>query len=243
MKFKQKKLKAENFRYVIKRVIKNPMIYLNDFFGSQTRINYWLRDINLIVNHAVCSDMACPALSESGFHCRQLIEQVEVAYVIYKQCRLKKHVKPLEFFKTKKDYWAFVLDGDVTFDGKVNPADTLSKFFSYQSLLGWYETLDDMMMYLADQTGWGDERFGDRIVAIRELLLRLAQALYHIYDNGGLSVQMPSYLTAYSVDAKDGDADEEGADEPVALGNAPEATGELPSDERTEEQNQPTETQ
>ncbi|SEL83747.1 hypothetical protein [Parapedobacter koreensis] len=238
MKIKQKKLKAENFRYVTKEIIRDPMIYLDDFFRGQTRITYWLRDINLVVNHAVCSDMACTTLSEGGFHCRQLIEQVEVAYVIYKQCHFKKQAKPLEFFKTKKDYWAFVLDGDVTFDGKVDPADTLSKFFSYQSLPGWYETLDDMMIYLADQTGLGDERFGDRIVAIRELLLRLAQALYHICDNGGLSVEMPSYLTAYSADAKakDEDRDDEGTDESAASEDEPEATGELLLDEGTEEQ-------
>lgn len=238
MKFKQKKLKAENFRYVTKEIIKNPMIYLDDFFRGQTRIAYWLRDINLVVNHAACSDMACSALSESGFHCRQLIEQVEVAYVIFKQCCLKKQASPLEFFKTKKDYWAFVLYDDITFDGKVDAADTLSKFFSYQSLPEWYETLDDMMMYLADQTGLADERFGDRIVAIRELLLRLAQALYHIYDNGGLSVELPSYLIAYSAGAKaeEEDSYDEGTDEPAESEDEPEATGELLSDEGTEEQ-------
>lgn len=215
MKFKQKNLKAENFRYVTKEVIKNPMIYLDDFFRSQTKIQYWLREINLVINHAICSDMACPDLSECGFHCKQLIEQVEVAYVIYKQCHLKKQDRPLEFFKTKNDYWAFVLDGDVAFDGKVDPADTLSKFFSYQSLRGWYETLDDMMMYLVDQTGFGDERFGNRILAIRELLLRLAQALYHIYECEGISVKLPSYLILQQADAEeeDVDVDDEGTEE------------------------------
>lgn len=257
MKFKQKKLKAENFRYVTKEIIKNPMIYLDDFFRSQTRIAYWLRDINLVVNHAACSDMACSALSESGFHCRQLIEQVEVAYVIYRQCGLKKQRKPLNFFKSRKDFRAYSFRGEYTFNGWVDPADTLSKFFSYQSLHEWYETLDDMMIYLVDQPGFGDERFGDRIVVIRELLLRMAQALSDVYENKGVPIQVPSYFVACpkstSADGRDELGDEEDElddeeeeireedDEPEVLEEGTEAIGGGEDEEDGEEMSEITE--
>ncbi|MBK1441873.1 hypothetical protein JHJ32_17875 [Parapedobacter sp. ISTM3] len=243
-KIKQKKLKAENFRYVTKGIIKNPMLYLNDFFGNQTRIKYWERDIHLLVNAAVCSELAKPPVIENGYHCRQLIEQVEVAYVIYKQCNLKKQRRPLGFFKTQEDYWSFVIEGEAAFDGDVNPADTLSKFFSFQSLEKWYKTLDDMMVYLADPTDAYDDRFGDKVVVIRELLLRMARALYDIYDNEGIFVRVPSYFIASPMavagepdgasltgELSDGMSDEAGdshdaeAGESAALSTEPEAMG------------------
>jgi len=244
MKFKQKKLKAENFRYVTKEIIKNPMIYLDDFFRSQTRIRYWLREINLLINSATYSDMSSPVLMENGYHCRQLIKQVEVAYIIYKQCGLKKQKKPLEFFKTRKDYFFFTFEGEVTFNGKANPADAISKFFSFQSLADWYRTLDDMMLYLADPMDTSDERFGDRIVPIRELLLRLGQALYTIYEEDGLSIRVPSYVivrptpisTKLSDDLLDeeADPDDEETDESEALLDDPEVTGDASFDASTE---------
>ncbi|MGK6349804.1 hypothetical protein [Parapedobacter sp. DT-150] len=196
VKVNQKKLKAENFRYVTKQVIKNPMIYLDDFFGHQTSIDYWMRDIHLLVNAAAYSDMASPAMTENGFYCRQLIEQVEVAYIIYKQCGLKKQKEPLAFFKTRDDYFAYSFHGEYTYDGETNPADTLSKFFSFQSLRQWYSILDDVMEYLAYSKASHYDRFGDKIVVIRELLLRMAQALSDIYENDGLFVRVPSYFIA-----------------------------------------------
>src|SRR5690606_16879480 len=102
----------ENFRYVTKEIIKNPMTYLDDFFRSQTRIQYWLREIGLLVDFAAYRGMACPVLLENRYHCRQLIKQVEVAYVVYRQCNLKKRKKPLSFFKNREDYWSFVIEGE-----------------------------------------------------------------------------------------------------------------------------------
>ncbi|RQP18840.1 MAG: hypothetical protein EAS52_04215 [Parapedobacter sp.] len=204
MKFKQKKLKAENFRYVIKRVIKNPMIYLTDFFGYQTQIDHWMRTISLTLNAGACPEMACPDVLENGFHCTELIEQVEVAYVIYKQCGLKKQRNPLAFFRTRDDYFAYRSRGEYAFDGQINPADTLSKFFSFQSLKKWYGTLDDIMLSLTQAKATNYDRFGDKIAIIQELLLRLAQAMYVIYRNGGLPLQVPSYVIAQPSDTFEG---------------------------------------
>jgi hypothetical protein len=38
MKNTQKKLKAKNFRYLSKEIIKNPMVYIHYFFRHQTDI-------------------------------------------------------------------------------------------------------------------------------------------------------------------------------------------------------------
>lgn len=204
MKNKQKKLKAENFRYIKKQVIKNPMIYIDDFFGHRTSVDHWMRDISLTVNTAPCPAMACPEVLENGFHCKQLIEQVEVAYIIYKQCGLKKQQKPLAFFKTRDDYFMYSLRGEYSLNGQINPADTLSRFFSFQSLKKWYETCDDMMQSLTQSESSNYDRFVGNITIIHELLLRLAQAMYVIYREGGLPLQVPSYVIAQPTDAFEG---------------------------------------
>lgn len=204
MKVKQKNLKAENFRYVIKRVIKNPMIYLHNFFRYETSIDNWMRDVSFTVNAGAYPAMACPDAVENGYHCRQLIEQVEVAYVIFKQCGLKKQKEPLAFFKSRDDYYAYASRGEYSFDGQINPADTLSKFFSFQSMKKWYATLDDLLLALTWRRAPNYEQFGDKIVAIHELLLRLAQALYVIYREGGLPLQVPSYVIAQPTDRFEG---------------------------------------
>ena len=174
------------------------MIYLEDFFGEQTEIAMWLRDIHLLVSAATNSDMAYPKSMEIGYDCRRLIEQVEVAYVIFKQCNLRKHSAPLRFYEKRADFLAYMFHGAYTFQGAVNPADTLSRFFSYQSLAEWCRTLDTMMLYLADHVVISEDRYGDEIIVIRELLLRMAQAMSDIYEHGGLFIQVPSYFVACS---------------------------------------------
>jgi len=201
MKNKQKKLKAENFRYVSKDVLKNPMIYINDFFEYQTSIDHWMRNVSFMVNAAAYPEMACPEFVESGFYCKQLIEHVELAYIIYRQCRLKKKRRPLILFETRDDYFAYSSRGEYSFNGQIDPADTLSRFFSFQSLQKWYETCDDIMLSLIPSEPADYDRFGNKISAVHELLLRLAQAMYVIYREGGLPLQVPSYIIAQPTDA------------------------------------------
>jgi hypothetical protein len=200
MKNKQKKLKAENFRYISKDVLKNPMIYINDFFGHQTAVDCWMRDVSLMVNAAAYPKMVSAEVVENGFHCKQLIEHVELAYIIYRQCRLKKKRRPLILFETRDDYFAYSLRGEYSSKGQINPADTLSRFFSFQSLKKWYNTFDDMMLVFTHPKSADYSRFVDNINVIYELLLRLAQAMYVIYREGGLPLQVPSYVIAQPTD-------------------------------------------
>jgi len=196
MKNKQKKLKAENFRYIKKRVIKNPMIYLDNFYGRHTSVDSWMRDVSLTINASVHPEMACQEIIENGFHCKQLIEQVEVAFIMFKQCRLKRQRKPTAFFQTRDDYIFYSSRGEYTSKGQTNPADTISKVFSFRSLKKWYEIFDDMMLAFTHPKSAEYSSFIESITTIHELLLRLAQAMYVIYREGGLPLQVPSYAIA-----------------------------------------------
>lgn len=177
------------------------MIYIDDFFKYQTSIGDWIRDINLTINAGAYSDMSCATFTELGFYCQQLIQQVEVAYIIFKQCGLKKQHVPLQLFATRTDYINYTLSGIYTCNDKLDPADTLSKVFSYQPLSKWYEILDDVMMYLTEAENSCYDRFGDKIVLIKELLFRLAYAFYHVYERGGVPVTVPPYFIAQAAEA------------------------------------------
>lgn len=196
VKIKEKKLKAKNFRHVSNEIIRSPMVYLADFFGGGMSADQWLRDINLTVNAAVCPGMACADVLENGFHCQQLIQQVEVAYILFRQGGLKKHAEPLAFFRLQADYVTYSEHGTYTWGGVVDPADTLSRFFSFQSLRAWYTTLDELMRFLTCPRLTDHDRFADRMVAIRELLLRLGQAMHAIHEKGGPAVPVSPHPVA-----------------------------------------------
>lgn len=185
MKNTQKKLKAKNFRYLSKEYVKDPMIYLDEFFEQQTKIDYWLRDINILINAATNAKINAQAQSTS-YHIRQLIEQVEIAYVIFKKCAIKTQNNPLSFFASTKDYWNYVIDGKYTSNGITSPTDTISRFFSYQTLQLWYQTLDSLWINIGDR---GDEFLhnqGNDILAVRELIQRLVVSLDKIREKGFL---------------------------------------------------------
>lgn len=194
MKNTQKKLKAKHFRYLSKDIIKNPMIYLREYFWNHTNIFYWQNDINLFVTCGAYPTMSNGDDTENGFHCKKMIQQIEVAYVIFKQCGLPKHRNPLQLFDKREDYYNYTHDFEFTSHGKRNPHELISKFFSFQTLRKWYETMDELMQQLTLKKANDHDQFGDKIVAIRELLIRLAYALYYIYEDQGLILPVPSYV-------------------------------------------------
>jgi len=196
MKNTQKKLKAKQFRYLSKDIVKNPMVYIRNFYRYETNIINWMNHINLFVQAGCYPEMADTRHAENGFHCRQMIEQVEVAYVIFKQCGIPRQANPLQFFGQREDHFNYILDMEYTWNGKKNPYDMLSKFFSYQSLDRWYETMDDLEMYMSTKETSNYDKFGDKILAIKELLIRLAFALYYIYKDEHLLIPAPSYVKA-----------------------------------------------
>ncbi|WP_312330007.1 hypothetical protein [Sphingobacterium sp.] len=196
MKNTEKKLKAKHFRYLCKDIVKNPMIYIRDFYRYETDIICWMNNIQLFVNAATVPEMGNRNFAENGYHCKEMIKQIEVAYVIFHQCQLPIQKKPLNFFSTKEDYHNYVFKLEYTTHGHIDPSDTISKFFSYQSLQKWYDTMDDIMHYLTVSDSRNYEYFGDQIMAIRELLMRLAFGLYYIYKDEGISLNVPCYVKA-----------------------------------------------
>lgn len=194
MKNTQKKLKAKQFRYLSKKNIKNPMIYIRDFFQQQTDIVNWQNDINLFVTTGAYPAMSTGGYPENGYNCHQMIKHIEIAYVIFKQCGLPKHKDPLTLFDTRNDYFNYSYGLELTCNNKRSPYDLIRKFFSYQPLQKWYKTMDYLMEQLTLKRSIGNEHFGDKIVVIREFLIRLAYALYYIYEHGGISIPLPPYV-------------------------------------------------
>lgn len=178
---KTNKLRGHEFRYLVKEHVKNPMAYIYNFYEYETDIHYWLRDIHLLINTGVCPELNSPQINHSyGYTCKQLIEQVEAAYVIFRQQNLEKQDIYLDFFPTQEDYVRYSNNGACTVNGEINPLDTIAKFFSYQNLERWYDTLDELWMGLSCSKNEYNDRFGDKILIIRELFLRLAHAMYDL---------------------------------------------------------------
>lgn len=185
MKNTQKKLKAKHFRYLSKEIIKDPKGYIERFFIQNIDFEAWQNEIKLITMYSCYPEMfRRRTYIDASSYCKDLIQQVEVAYVIFVKCGIKKK-KSISFFKCMSDYFNYE-DNRLTYNGDKNPYYQLSLFFSYMSLTEWYKILDDFWIYMAiDENEYGD-RFGDRIIIIQELLLRLAYALHTIYKNGEL---------------------------------------------------------
>lgn len=196
MKNTQKKLKAKHFRYLNKDTVKNPMIYIRNFYRYEINVISWMNNINLFVQAGCLPEMADRVHAETAFHCKQMIEQIEIAYVIFKQCRIPKQKNPLQFVAQREDHYNYTSKVEYTWKGKRDPYDTLSKFFSYQSLNKWYTTMDDLMIYMSTKESSYYDKFGDKILAIKELLIRLAFAMYYIYEDKHLQITVPSYVKA-----------------------------------------------
>ncbi|WP_270088721.1 hypothetical protein [Sphingobacterium sp. SYP-B4668] len=203
MKNTQKKLKAKHFRYLSKDIIKNPMIYIRNFYRYKTDITNWRNHINLFVQAGGYPEMANTRHAENGFQCKQMIEQIEVAYVIFKQCRIPKQAYPLQFVAQREDYSNYILHTEYTRNGKRDVQDIISKFFSYQSLDKWYRTMDELMTNMSKRESDNYDKFGDKILAIKELLIRLAFALHYIYEDEHLLVLVPPYVKADPTPAHD----------------------------------------
>lgn len=185
MKNTQKKLKAKHFRYLSKEYIEDPLIYLKEFFEQETYVHYFVKDINLLINAASNVKMNSPH-SHSGHNTKKLIELVELAYVIFKKCHLKKLKNPLDFFKCDSDYWNYVSGECLSVNDIESPEDEISRFFSHQSLGQWYETLDEIWINIGDRNGEFLGSVSKEILATRELLQRLAISLHKIYENKSL---------------------------------------------------------
>lgn len=187
MKSTQKKLKAKHFRYITKTHIENPVEYLNNFFKQEIDVESWLKEIDITLCAAAYPALNNHKFVETGFNCRRMVEQLEVAYVIYKQCHLTHLPVKLSLFENHDSYVSNILSD------RIEPSECIARFFLFQSLNEWYSTMDDLLMYLTYSEKPNYELFGDKIIAIRAFWIDLVRALHCIYVEGGLEVTVPAY--------------------------------------------------
>lgn len=194
MKNTQKKLKAKHFRYLTKEIIDNPMDYLDYFFEREIDYEQWKNEIRLIILSSCYPEMISRKIYVNGsFYCKELIKQVEMAYVIFFQIGIKRQKKEsLRLFKYRRGYFNYT-NNKLIYEEVEDPYYQLGLFFSYMTLAEWYETLDDIWLYMTMGDNAYDDRFGDRIIIIQELLLRIAFALHSIHLNRGMELPIPPY--------------------------------------------------
>lgn len=181
----------ETYRYISQSTQNNPIQYLDDFFSNEVQIEDWLADIESWIHAGIYSPMVDLPHLEFGFLYCRLIQQLEVAHVITQQCLL--HSPPSDRILPLPPIVPLLRD-EVRIR-KFASADTLSKFFTYQDLNGWYRTFDLLLTGIgahpASQQG---DRFGDHSVLIQHLIMLMNISLYNIYLNKGLKCAVPSYL-------------------------------------------------
>ncbi|ERJ57822.1 hypothetical protein M472_16060 [Sphingobacterium paucimobilis HER1398] len=168
------------------------MIYLVDFFSHESDFNRCLADIDTIINASINKKMRSSKSMFFGDNIIELIRRVEIAYVIYKKYNIPKQKEPLDFFYNRQDYVNFRENKSITKNNEETPYDSISKFFSFQSLKKWYDTLDTLWINMIDRREEIDmhEALGeDYVLAIRELFMRLTISLHHIYEIG----EFPKY--------------------------------------------------
>lgn len=189
MKGTKNKLKHNNFRYASKIAINDPLSYLDDFYRLETNISDWLDIIHQMIHASVFPSMVNLEKLEFGYNYCKLIEQMEVAFVIYTQCGLLPHQDPLHMLIKPHQANSEVLVG-------IDPSEVLSRFFGFQSISKWYVSVDDLFIHFSTIKDLQNDGFSFHVLPIRELLLLLAKALYKIYREGGLEKQVPSYFIA-----------------------------------------------
>lgn len=188
MKTSHKKLGKKYFRYLSKEEIENPLSYLKYHFGDVTTIKHWSRDVTALLQSSMDKRLTvkgCPYVSIG----QDLIKQVEIAYVIYVNCRIKhlsqdcmkvnSNLARRKHFEKERVY---------------TPEEILYLFFSFQTLQKWREEIDWMThKAFADWTGYEYEPEENSLVYY-VYITELIYALYQIHQNGGVELEFPEYI-------------------------------------------------
>lgn len=177
----QKKLKKKHFRYLGKKEIANPMVYIDEFFGSETDLKSWKTDISIFVDAAYTSKNRISGF-EYGFTYKRIIGQIEVAYTIYCLPGFERRTSERKV-KSSKDI-RHAIDNLYVID----PEKTIARFFVYRRLEQWREIVDDMLSQVATHDFIYPIDQYDNILEIKELLLELAEALHIIYEQEGIEL-------------------------------------------------------
>ncbi len=181
---KKRKLKHRHFRHIAKNHIDDPLDYLDDFFRTEITISEWLHILHQLMFASIYPSSVNLAKLEFGFHFQKFVGQIEIAYIIYKQCQLRPTADPL-FNLIPAESDSDVMD--------IDPADTISRFFGYHSLFEWYAVANRLQINFCNMT---NDSTNDtcKMMIVRELSLKLAKALYAVHKNKGLVQSVHSYV-------------------------------------------------
>lgn len=188
MKNTQKKLKAKHFRYLSRKEIKDPLSYLKYHFVDVTTIALWSRDVTALLQSSIDKRLTLKGYPYVSIG-QDLIKHVEIAYVIYVNCRIKhlsqdcmkvnSNLSRRNHFEKERLY---------------RPEEILYLFFSFQPLQRWREEIDWMThKAFADWTGYKYEPEKNSMIHY-VYITELIYALYQIYEEDGVELEFPEYI-------------------------------------------------
>ncbi|TJZ61250.1 hypothetical protein FAZ15_08610 [Sphingobacterium olei] len=180
MKNTQKKLKAKHFRYLSKEHIKNPDSFLSEIV-HQWGLN-WSSNFNYLINSSLYPPMRIALDYNYGFIFMQMKQMIEIAFVIIEKCQIDPTSKDKLFQHLGKETFEAEIEDQI-----ILPTKLLSDFCGYKSLKDWYEVTDNLLL-ARDITDTEEAilDFNVEYIAIRDLLVKLPQALLHIHNKGGI---------------------------------------------------------
>lgn len=180
MKNTQKKLKAKHFRYLSKRYIKNPDLFLEEVL-HQSGLN-WSSNFNYMINSCFYPPMRTSTTFEFGYIYIHLAQMIEIGVVFLEQYNLE----PMD----KDDVFQYqcleIFNAEVE-DARIFPTKSLRAFYGFKSLKEWYNVLDNLLLY----KDYGKDNMEQiqlylEYIPIREFLVKLPLVLSEIYKRGGL---------------------------------------------------------
>ncbi|MCY4781167.1 hypothetical protein ORI89_16010 [Sphingobacterium sp. UT-1RO-CII-1] len=163
MRKTEKKLKAKHFRYLSKKNIENPKEFLSYFF-KRIDLEHWQEKIYVFLSSGSIQQRY--PMHDPSFVHQNLIQQIEYAYVLYRQTELSPEAD--RFFEY---------------------------IFEIQSLENWLIQLDDVLRNQTDNYYYlDDDNYHPYLINFIELTHYLVKYLSLYVDNQEEKFQFPYYI-------------------------------------------------
>ncbi|GEM_PF-2061550 len=194
MKTLDKKLSKQHFRYLGKAEISNPIEAIKVFYESETSYASWKRQTALFLQAGLDLRLKISGLDYTHIG-QRLIKHIELAYVIYRQARLKHFISPKSTkIKTIKEMFHFK---NQTFT--YGHAEIIQLFFCYQRLEKWRTEIDYIAGTACNELKTYFQEPHEDSLLLYIYITHLVEALHQIYLDGGLKMAFPSCVTPEQV--------------------------------------------
>lgn len=188
MKKINNKLSKQNFRYVGKQEIIDPISFLDDFYSSKVDFTSWKNQVIHFLLAGLDGRLRRNGL-EYGYISQHLIKHIETAYIIYKQSNIKTHTTYKQHLSNLNEMFETTNQSSLLTDN-----ETLYLFFKYQSLKGWVEEIDSLVCNSSIGLKNYYHEINSEAVIIYHLISSLTDALYQIHQKNGVEIELPSYI-------------------------------------------------